>query len=283
MFNVPRAGRYKLRRPPLVQALVQVRYPLSAQFQRLADVAEIQAKLAHILPYMAQSESQLVSMAIGGGEASPSESSISSASSILWRFSDDKSWSFVLEPSIATLAVGSDYEGMDDFADRFSEVLSVLADSGDFRRCERIGVRYVNHVDIPPGMTGNWTEWFKPELTGWSGTTLLGEGADLTSDITQSQFRYRPVESFATTPGDIHSLIHFGLLPPGTLVDLNPPRTLKQNAYLLDVDMFIQANQNFEVTNLVAQFRLLHEQIDSFFRWSLTEQGAEHFGLEEVI
>jgi len=67
------------------------------------------------------------------------------------------------------------------------------------------------------------------------------------------------------------------------LVDLNPPRTLKQNAYLLDVDMFIQANQNFEVTNLVAQFRLLHEQIDSFFRWSLTEQGAEHFGLEEVI
>jgi len=33
---------------------------------------------------------------------------------------------------------------------------------------------------------------------------------------------------------------------------------------------------------LMGQFTALHTQIDALFRWSLTREGEEHFGLEEL-
>ncbi len=278
MFNIPKVSRYRLHRPPLIQALVQVKFPLSAQFQTLAGVAPVQAGLEDVLPFMEQVQSHHVSVALGPGGAD----SYQSESSISWRFSDGGTWSLLLEPTAATLSAGSDYRGIDDFADRFAKVLSALAGAGRFRRCDRIGVRYVNIIDLPLGMDREWTKWFRPELTGWSSSNILEAGTQLVADINQSQFRVKPVGPFTDAPGDVQTIIHYGLIPPGAQIQINPPRSLEQKSYVLDMDIFIQASQDFRPDDLVMQLRILHSQIDSFFRWSLTEDGAAHFGVEEI-
>lgn len=131
LFNIPKVSRYKLERPPLVQALVQVKFPLTAKFQTLAGVAPVQAGLEDVLPFMEQVQSHRVSVELGpsGADSYQSESSVS------WRFSDSSSWSLLLEPTAATLSAGSDYQGIEDFADRFSKVLSALTQASKFRRC----------------------------------------------------------------------------------------------------------------------------------------------------
>lgn len=278
LFNIPKVSRYRLHRPPLIQALVQVKFPLSAQFQTLAGVAPVQAGLEDFLPFMEQVQSHRVSVGLGPGGAD----SYQSESSVSWRFSNGGNWSLLLEPTAATLSAGSDYQGIDDFADRFSHVLSALTDAAKFRRCDRIGVRYVNIIDLPLGMDREWTKWFRPELTGWSSSSFLEAATELVADINQSQFRAKPVGQFADAPGGVQAIIHYGLIPPGTQVQLNPPRNLDQQSYVLDMDIFIQTGQEFRPDGLLEQLRMLHAQIDSFFRWSLTDEGAAYFGVEEV-
>lgn len=143
-------------------------------------------------------------------------------------------------------------------------------------------MRYVNIIDIPPEMGSKWTKWLRADLTGWSGSSNLGAGTELLADVNQSQFRAKPVGQYTDAPGDVQSDITYGLIPPWSQIQLDPPRNLDQKSYVLDMDIFIQAGQEFRPEDLVEQLRMLHTQIDSFFRWSLAEEGAAYFGVEEL-
>jgi uncharacterized protein (TIGR04255 family) len=85
-------------------------------------------------------------------------------------------------------------------------------------------------------------------------------------------------------PADVTARIRHGFVPAGTEVRLDASlmSTVEQNSYVIDIDIFVQAPQPFEPTALLAQFTALHSQIDTFFRWSLTEEGMQYFELEEL-
>ncbi|MCL5047517.1 MAG: hypothetical protein M1374_01785 [Firmicutes bacterium] len=55
---------------------------------------------------------------------------------------------------------------------------------------------------------------------------------------------------------------------------------LRGQAYLLDIDVFTEESQSFEPAQLTKQPATLHDQIDRFFYWSLTDNGAAYFGRE---
>lgn len=281
MFEIASPPRYHLKHPPLAQALVQVRFPLVAHFQELIGISGVQDALQDLFPYMEKQNVQQLTVALGPGILQPQ----ATESAVLWRFTADDQWTFVLSPGAATLIIsGEDYSGVEDFAARFSRTLEALHATQRVRRCDRIGIRYVNVVEMLADGLRPWSRWFKSELIGWTGSSVIGSDTRLHVSLTESQLSADPSGSFTGFPSAVQALIRHGVLPPGTEIPLDTgmSRRLSQESYVLDVDLFIQAPQVFDTSALMRQFKSMHAQIDAFFRWTLTKEGEEHFGLEEI-
>ncbi len=280
MFNIETPPRYHLERAPLAQVVVQIRFPLVAHFHQLMGIASIQDDLQDLLPYMEGGPMQSLSIQMGPGGMIPIPEN-----KVLWKFTGDDGWEFTLEPGGASLLVnGENYHGIEDFRERFSRVLLALSKTGRVRRCDRLGLRYINAVESLPGDEKAWMRWFKKELLGWVGSDILSKEAQTQSSVTQTQILVRPSGPLASAPADIQALIRHGILPAGTEIPVSSdePHALKQGSYVLDVDMFIQAAQRFDPDAVIEQFGALHSQIDAFFRWSLTEEGEQHFEVVDL-
>jgi uncharacterized protein (TIGR04255 family) len=185
-------------------------------------------------------------------------------------------------PGIATLSAGSEYEGVGWFAEQFSAMLAALAESGDVRRCDRVGVRYLDVIDAPVGEPRAWAAWFRPEVVGWAAHEVFMESATLLTSLNQMSISAEATDAFEGFPGDVQAVIRHGLVQANSLVPGIPPIQLEQEAFILDMDMFIAVPQPFSGPTILKQFRALHHEIDKFFRWILSSDGASQFELTEM-
>jgi len=277
MFDLEPVTRYRLQRPPLVQALGQVRYPVRARLQTLEGIAPVQDELAEVFPYMEQQNVQQVSLTIGQGGPS-SKSQITQT----WRFTDDNGWSLDVGPDTANLAIGPEYGNFKEFESRFRSVVAALASNGGVNRCDRLGLRYVDFAPIPSANEHAWKEWFRPEITGWSATNLIRGDTRTETSLTQTQLAASPTDELAGPPVDIQATIRHGFVPANAMMPGVLPGQIDSPAFLLDVDLFVDGHQPFDATELTRQIGVLHDQIDRFFRWALAPGGEEYFGLEEI-
>jgi uncharacterized protein (TIGR04255 family) len=92
----------------------------------------------------------------------------------------------------------------------------------------------------------------------------------------------KPIGELSGPPGEIQAVVRHGYIPGNTLVPGIPPIQTPNPAYLLDMDLFIETVQPFAVQELSRQVTMLHDQIDRFFRWTLTPEGEAYFGVEEL-
>jgi uncharacterized protein (TIGR04255 family) len=276
MFGLDPAPRYRLARPPLVEALGQVRFPVRAKLNTLDGVAPIQERLDAVFPYMNQQQVQQASLLIGAAGPAAAESQTAQT----WRFTDDSGWSVVIAPDSATQSAGPQYGEFSEFSDRFRTVLTALADGAGVSRADRLGVRYLNIAEVPPGNDGAWRRWFRPELTGWSGSEAVSDTTRLITSITQTQLAAEPVGELSGPPVDVQAIVRHGFIPAGTMVPGVLPRQPQNPAYLLDIDLFIDGAQTFDIDELSRQVTMLHDQIDRFFFWAVAPDGAEFFGRE---
>jgi uncharacterized protein (TIGR04255 family) len=276
MFRLDAAPRYRLSRSPLNQALVQVRFPVRTELATMEGVAPIQQALGELFPYLKQEQVQLVSVLVGPGAAATPEAQ----STHTWRFEDDSGWTLVLAPDSATLSIGPRYNEFRDFSDRFSTVLSALSNRAGVSRADRLGVRYLNIAEIPPGDEHAWRRWFRAELTGWGGTDLIGDETKLITSLTQTQLASRPVGELLGPPVDIQAIVRHGIIPDNTVIPGAVPVKPQRAAYLIDLDVFVEAPQRFDPVELSRQVTLFHDQIDRFFFWTMTDEGADYFGCE---
>jgi uncharacterized protein (TIGR04255 family) len=272
VFAVDPPGRYRLSDAPLVQALAQVRFPISARLATVEGIAPVQEGLRARYPYMAQH--QQMSFEFGDRVTPDLRGGFS------WELKDDAGWAVVIAPDSATLSVGSAYSGVEEFAERFEELVEVLVDVERVPRCDRLGVRYVSVAETAPGDEQAWRAWFRPDLIGWVGGEVLGDTAVL-SAINQVQLSTAASTRFEGAPA-VQALIRHGLVPAGSTIPGSPPITTVAVSYILDLDVSVEAPQAFAAGSLVGQFADLHGQIDGFFRWTLTPDGTAHFGLEET-
>lgn len=277
MFNLTEVNRYHLGRAPLVRALAQVRFPLVAHLQTLAGIAPLQDRLRPRFPVMEQHQVQEMTLAFGPGgpQAAPLVGQATN-----WVFSDDGGSTLTLAVGAATLTASEEYGGVEEFANLFEFVLDALAEVEGPPRCDRLGVRYVNAAEVPPGEDQAWARWFRPELVGWIGTDVLNDSSSLISSVTQTSIA-APPSTASGGPGEVQGLVRHGCVPAQSVI---PDIELRVDspAYLLDIDMFVPVPQRFDVGALMRQFRALHGEIDRFFRWTLTPDGAAYFELEEV-
>ncbi|MHB8189644.1 MAG: TIGR04255 family protein [Ferrimicrobium sp.] len=276
MFGLDAVPRYRLARPPLVQAFGQVRFPVRAKLPTLEGVAPVQQRLDSLFPYMRKQQMQQVSLLVGPAGAASAQSQPAQT----WHFSDDIGWSLTLSADTATLGVGSQYGEFSEFSDRFQAVLSTLAEDVGVTRADRLGIRYINIAEVLPGNSEPWHSWFRPEMTGWVATDIIGEGTQLVTSITQSQFSAQAPGGPGGPQINIQAFVRHGLIPANTMVPGVLPVQPPGPAFFLDIDLFVEFPQPFDAEELSRQLTMLHDQIDRFFFWTITQQGAKHFGLE---
>ena len=110
---------------------------------------------------------------------------------------------------------------------------------------------------------------------------MVDDETVLETGLSQVSLRSPAAGSF-TGPVEIRANIQHGLVPAGSGIPGNPPITTSTRSYIISVDVFCEAAQPFHPAGLRNQFEELHSEIDAFFRWSLTEEGEEHFGYEAL-
>lgn len=278
LFRLDPAPRYRLDRSPLVQVLGQVHFPMRPKLNTVDGIAPIQQGLEPIFPYMKLQQVQQVSLVVG------SVGGINQASQIFqsWHFTNDSGWSLSVSPDSASLTVEHQYTQFSEFSDRFREILSVLAISAGISRADRLGVRYMNVAEVPLTDEGSWRNWFRPELTGWSASEVVSDSTTLITSITQTQLTAAPIDELSGPPVDVQGIVRHGLIPAGTIVPLSLPMQLQNPAFLLDIDLFVDAPQRFDPEELSRQVTILHDQIDRFFFWAVADDGATYFGREVI-
>ena len=273
LFQVPEAPRYRLERAPLVQALAQVRFPLIAALETMPGVAPLQEALRGAFPYMEQEQVQEVSLVVG--PAGPAGGA--SAASITWKLTNDAGTLIVIGAGSATLSAGAAYTTVEAFSADFERMLEALESVG-VPRCDRLGVRYLSLAPDLPGEDRSWRRWFKPELLGWVGTEAVADGA-LETSVSQVMLRHPPIGDLAGPPADVQAIVRHGAVPAGTDVPGVEPLQVQDPSYLLDLDVYVAGRQPFDPEEILKQFKMFHAEIDRFFYWSLTQEGAEHFGI----
>lgn len=275
MLSVPPAPRFRMTDAPLAQAVAQVNFPIVAKLQSLDGIAPLQDALLELFPYMAQQVVQQVSLMIGPAGPTVPES----AQSVVHEFTDDEGWTLAVTVSSATLSVGGQYSGVDDFAARFRSVCAALHDAGRVRRCDRLGVRYLDIVELEDG-NDDWAGWFRPEIVGLTRPDLSSGG--LVASLTETRLQQAPPGAPDGLDGQVLGVIRHGVVPPGSIMKGMPPRPVEQRAFLFDMDTSVQTPQPFDAQRLAEQYVTLHNEIEKVFHWAVTDAGRERFGYQLV-
>ncbi len=274
MFNLQPTPQYTLADPPLAQALAQVRFPLVARIQSLEGIVPLQDALAEQFPYMQRSVETSFAVNVSGADIQPEQT-------VTWQFTDDEGRLLVVGSNQATLSVGKQYNGIGEFASQFEQVLNSLKKAYPIRRCEQIGARFLDLVPDDSEEAGQWKRWFRREIVGWSASEIVHGETQLQAAVSQIQLASPPIDALSVCPADIQAIVRHGLAPAGSVIPGVPPTQFQERSFFLDIDLFVASPQEFDTASIVAQYRALHSQIDRFFRWTLTEEGEKHFGLEE--
>jgi uncharacterized protein (TIGR04255 family) len=276
MFGLDPVPRYRLAKPPLIQAFAQVRFPARAKLATMEGIAPVQELLDATFPYMNPQQVQQVALLVSPGGASAAGSHATQ----IWQFDDGAGWNLDLSPDAATLRVGPQYGEFGEFSNRFRTALAALAEGAAVIRADRLGIRYVNIAEVPPGDPAAWQRWFRQELTGWPATDTVADGTHLVTTLTQSQLTAPPTGELAGPEADVQAIVRHGLVPANTMVPGVLPMEPRGPAFLLDIDIFTEGPQPFAPDELSRQLTMLHDQIDRFFFWALADEGATYFERE---
>lgn len=272
MLTVTSAPHYRMTAAPLVQALAQVNYPIVPKLQTVEGIAPLQEQLADLLPYMNQQTIQQIDLLVG--PAGPAASS--SQSGTIYIFTNDDGWTLQVTTQSATLSVdGINYRGVADFRQRLETVWAALRDAAAVRRCDRLGVRY---LDIVPLDGPDWADWFRPEIVGLASPAL--SGGVLVSALSEARLQSDLSGVFAGQSGQLEGVIRYGVVPAGSVMTGIPPRPIGQRSFILDMDAFVTAAEPFDPQRLAEQFSDLHANVEKVFHWAVTDAGREQFGYE---
>ena len=278
MFELPEVAPYRLGRPPLAQAVAQVRFPIQTRLATLAGVGPLQERLMERYPHLEPAQSppafqvQVRPDGVSGGRIPGAQQFVFSG--------DDGFAVYVTVDTVTLSAGGAAYQGASDFKERFKEILDVLGENARVTRCDRVAAKFLSMAQTPPVGQAGWSDYFRPEVIGWARREFLADKVTVNTTLSQTQLISEPSGSYSDFPGGVQAIIQTGLIPAGSGVGGIPPVPVELESYILDLDFFCEAPQPWVSDRIASQFEALHGQIDRFFHWSLTEKGKSDFEYE---
>lgn len=250
-----------LPRAPLIAVVAQIRFPPIASIAREEFVGPFQERIRQQFPVLRQEREVSVVLTPSGvspgGDPAP-----------IWRFLDrpqDPEWKVSLAPSFVALDT-SNYESRTDFLHRLRAVLIALADTIAPSTSDRIGIRYVDRVQLDE-RDADLEEWIKPEVLGMT-PVQPGKGASLTHSISDTEFQL----------GDATLHGRWGLIPPNTQLDPLHGDAIDVPSWILDLDMYTSKMGDFNVERLMSATEEFAERIYRFFRWAVRPALLHRYG-----
>ena len=162
----------------------------------------------------------------------------------------------------------SNYERFEDFAELVTKLLSVLNDVAGIPSVQRLGLRYIDEIEVPrfePGAVGDWSRFIAAHL------------------LAPAESRFQVAEYRAAlrmTIHDGHNVgFRYGVLQEH-VVDPNGPLRIKESPsgqfFLLDLDSFWTAPQDeypeFDVDDVAGRLVELHAPVRELFEASITDE-----------
>ncbi len=246
---------------PLIAVVAQIRFPPIASIAREEFVGPFQERIRQQFPVLRQErEVNVVLTPSGvspGGDPAP-----------IWRFLDrpkDPEWKVSLAPSFVALDT-SNYESRTDFLRRFRAVLIALTDTIAPSTSDRIGIRYVDRVQLDEG-NADLEEWIRPEVLGMV-PIQPGGSASLSHSISDTEFQL----------GDATLHGRWGLIPPSTQLDPLHGDAIDVPSWILDLDMYTSKMGEFNVAQLMSATEEFAARIYRFFRWAVRPGLLRRYG-----
>lgn len=132
-------------RPPITEAVIGITFSNPIDSSQLASAsAKLQANYPH------KQDVTTVGVSVAINSSNPEENKADFNPRIGHRIStDDQTQLAVLWPDSFTLSQLAPYQGWDVFIQRFERDWRILKKLFGFQEIKRIGVRYINRIDIP--------------------------------------------------------------------------------------------------------------------------------------
>ncbi len=250
-----------LPQAPLIAVVAQIRFPPIASIAREEFIGPFQERIRQQFPVLRQEREVSVVLTPSGvspgGDPRP-----------IWRFLDrpqDPEWKVSLASSFVSLDT-SNYESRADFLRRLRAVLNALAATVAPSTSDRIGIRYVDRVQLDDADV-DLKELIKPQVLGMTTVDPGGE-ANLAHSISDTEFQLGE----ATLHG------RWGLIPPDTQLDPLHGDAVGTPSWILDLDMYTNKISDFDVNRLTSATEGFAAHIYRFFRWAVRPALLRRYG-----
>lgn len=173
-----------------------------------------------------------------------------------------KEWRFHGKERTKTLTIGKDvvwvqhtkYQNYEIVKDEFTTILDRIAQQYGRVQCSRVGLRYVNTIDLAEANPTDWTSYLDSHLLSAFQFTPQTDRAALSRVFHNVELAF---ETF-------NLRYRFGMHNP------DYPARIRQKVFVLDLDAYVQSAVDIsEVSALLDNF---HATIQRYFELSITEQ-----------
>lgn len=244
-----------LRNAPLVKVLAQVRFPDVTVNPDREFISSFQKAIRKRYPQFVEEAAQ--TFAIG-------PTGINVAPSVIWRFLDATSmWRVSVTPTFLSLETRK-YESGVDFSSRFKQLLVDLGETVAPSHVSRIGIRYVDQVEVLDGLDVN--ELLEPHMV------------EIATKLSKVRHMISEVEA-PSKEGSV--LARWGHLPEQGSHDpeIMPPKN--NPSWFLDVDSFASYESNlleYNPEEISAITHSLANRAYNLFRWCVNDNFLDKFG-----
>jgi uncharacterized protein (TIGR04255 family) len=241
----------------LVRVIAQVKFPAILAVADPGVVAPFQDLIRSAYPLGTKDLVHRIEI----GAASPEPAAVKAEA--IWRFNSRQSdWRVSLAPDFFALET-TRYTSRRDFLDRVATLADSLERTINPQISLRVGLRYINRIEN--NAVDQVGELIEHEILGCQETVFGTAARHLITDTVLN-----------TAEG---ALLHarWGLLPPNITGDA-AVEPVPGRSWILDLDMYSEAQADFSRTALIPQLESYAERIYAVFRHITTDAFLAYYG-----
>jgi len=260
-LTAPPPKEVPLKEAPLVRVIAQVRFPRILSIEKKDFVGSFQEAIREEYPILQCEQTH--------GFAFDPQSIVPISPQVTWRFFDRTNrwnWRVSLAPDFIALETTA-YSSRSDFLKRLESILLTLEENFNPPSIERFGLRYIDRV-VEPNLQ-DISSLVKPEIAGMMAANF------------RESIHHAINESLFFIPNRAEQIAaRWGLMPAGTTFDPGAIEPITEPSWILDLDMSLSENREFNIEVLMSEGRSFAERIYTFFRWVVNDDFLRRFGGE---